>query len=480
MISSLNVRRILWTAVLISLPVGAEAARKTGAPVRFSGSFRTRQDLWNWFGDDAGGNYTYSGNQVRLSVSHDRPGLRWEVEFLAPALLGLPVDSVLGAPRGALGVGGNYYAANRFQRNAGGFFAKQAYVRWSGKGQSLKFGRFEFNDGTEITAADPTVAAVKATRLSQRLVGSFGWTHVGRSMDGFQYTAGNNQRNFTLVAARPTRGVFQTDGWGNLDIVNVYASYTGQRKRGTVSEDWRVLSGYYHDYRRVVKTDNRPLAVRRGDLSNIRIGTFGGHYVAANKTRAGTLDGVAWGVVQTGRWGRIDHRGFAWMVEGGWQPEARWRPWLRMSYGSSSGDRDPDDGTHTTFFQLLPTPRPFARTPFYDLVNNRDLVGILVLRPSKAVTLRSEVHGLWLGERNDLWFQGGGAFQPWTFGYIGRPSGGKSELGQMYDASVDWSVNAKLAVTGYYGYTHAGGVIRATYPRKPNGQFGYVELLVRF
>ena len=54
------------------------------------------------------------------------------------------------------------------------------------------------------------------------------------------------------------------------------------------------------------------------------------------------------------------------------------------------------------------------------MMNNRDVFGELQLRPSKKITVRSDIHSLRLANRNDLWYSGGGAFQPWTFGYTGR------------------------------------------------------------
>ena len=49
---------------------------------------------------------------------------------------------------------------------------------------------------------------------------------------------------------------------------------------------------------------------------------------------------------------------------------------------------------------------------------------MLLLRPHNATTVRAEVHGLRLANGSDLWYLGGGAFQPWTFGYIGRAIAG--------------------------------------------------------
>jgi hypothetical protein len=57
------------------------------------------------------------------------------------------------------------------------------------------------------------------------------------------------------------------------------------------------------------------------------------------------------------------------------------KPWLRGGYTLGSGDGNPNDCTHGTFFQILPTPRPFARFPFFNMENNRDIMGALILRP---------------------------------------------------------------------------------------------------
>jgi hypothetical protein len=57
----------------------------------------------------------------------------------------------------------------------------------------------------------------------------------------------------------------------------------------------------YDDWRHILKTDNRPTAVRKSDTENIRIDTFDGHSLHAFTTKPGVFDLVAWGAVQTGR-----------------------------------------------------------------------------------------------------------------------------------------------------------------------------------
>jgi hypothetical protein len=125
-----------------------------------------------------------------------------------------------------------------------------------------------------------------------------------------------------------------------------------------------LIGIYYDDWRPVLKTD-RALAARRADLDNIRIFTFGGHHLSALATKAGTLDFLAWAVGQTGRWGRLDQRAYAVDFEAGWQPTIlpKLKPWLRGGYTLGSGDGNPNDRTHGTFFQIQPTPRAATRIP---------------------------------------------------------------------------------------------------------------------
>jgi hypothetical protein len=65
----------------------------------------------------------------------------------------------------------------------------------------------------------------------------------------------------------------------------------------------------------VLKTDDRAAAVRQKDMGNIRIGTFGGHYLQTAETPAGALDFLSWGAVQTGSWGALADRAGAFAGE---------------------------------------------------------------------------------------------------------------------------------------------------------------------
>jgi len=476
------IRRSIRTALACALisPSLASAAD----PV-FIGSIRSRAELWDWFQADANNSYGFSGNIFRFGAEQRRETVDWKIEFAAPVLLGLPDDAIAPPPQGQLGLGPTYWVFNKRNQNTGMVFPKQAYLRLHSEGKnghSLRLGRFEFIDGSERTPKNNTLAVLKNTRIKQRLLGPFGFTHVGRSFDGFHYSWSGGATNVTVIGAVSTRGVFQVDGWGWTNTGFGYLAYTRGIGSGPSEGELRLFSIYYHDWRPIGKTDNRPVPIRKADHGNVAIWTYGGHYVHALQTGVGTFDALGWGVGQTGRWGVQDQASWAIALEGGWQPKGPvvLKPWLRGGWFRSSGDDDPTDGKHKTFFQILPTPRVYARFPFYNMMNIEDRFAELVLRPHAKVLVRSDVHWLRLSETKDLWYLGGGAFNPWVFGYVGRPNLGGRGLATLYDVSVDVQMTKKLKFTGYYAFANGKSVMQAIYPNGKNAQYGYLELSYRF
>jgi hypothetical protein len=85
-----------------------------------------------------------------------------------------------------------------------------------------------------------------------------------------------------------------------------------------------------------------------------------------------------------------------------------------------------------------------------------------------------------LSNANDLWYSGGGAFQPWTFGYTGRSTSGAKSLANLYDSSVEYRVNRRITATAYVGYAQGRAAMKQLYPQGKDGRFGYLELLYRF
>ena len=455
--------------------------------VAMTGTLRARVYDWDWFQPASGANqYVYSGNLLRLNFAEKRAGLDWDAEFAAPFLVDLPDTATAPAPQGALGLGSNYYSANGNSQYSGMVFAKQLFVRFKGlgggEGSTLQVGRFEFSDGLELAPKNATLATLKRDHLSQRLIGTFGFSDVGRSFDGLHYSYDKPATDFTFVTALPTRGVFQTDGWGWNNVAFGYASYTHDWGSGNHAADTRFFAIDYDDWRPILKTDDRPVAIRRGDTENIRIQTWGAHSAHVFTTNAGIFDALGWGALQTGSWGTQTQFAYALDFEAGYQPKIapKLKPWIRGGFTLGSGDGNPNDNRHGTFFQVLPTPRPYARFPFFNMMNTEDGFGALLLRPHSKITVSSEFHSLRLSNANDLWYSGGGVFQPWTFGYVGRAASGRRSLANLYDTSLEYRATRLVTFTGYFSYAQGLAVMEGIYPQGKNGKFGYVEALFKF
>jgi Alginate export len=455
--------------------------------VTFSGSVRTRFESWDWFETgSATDSYNFGAATLRLSLSQRKENFEWQIEGAFPLLVNLPDDANAPPPQGQLGLGASYFAANG--RQDAGAFIKQGFILFKGiggdKASSLKLGRFEFNDGTELIPTDPSLATIKRDHISQRLIGTFGFTHVGRSFDGAHYARNTKSGVFTFVAARPTEGVFQLRGWDELDVDFYYGAFTKPLKAKNSESDFRVFALHYHDGRRVLKTDNRTVTLRTADSENIRVTTIGGHHINVFKIGSGKVNTLVWGAGQFGDWGNLNHRAGAIAVEGGYQFGGgiadKIKPWFRAGYFRSTGDGDPADNTHNTFFQVLPTPRIYARFPFYNLMNNEDVFAQLRLKPHAKLSLRADAHHLRLSNAKDLWYAGGGAFQRQTFGYTGRPSNENKTLGATLDLSVDWNLTPKTSLTFYVAGVRGGGVAERIYPEGRNARFAYIEVIRRF
>lgn len=457
--------------------------------VNVNGSLRLRAESYGWFETHGfRDEYTFGAAQLRLSLGQQRERWDWLVEGQFTGLLKLPERAVAPAPRGQLGLGASYFAANG-GRDAGAAL-KQAFVRAKGlfgdRPSSLKVGRFEFVEGAETTPKDATLAALKRERIAHRLIGNFGFSHVGRSFDAVQYVRDTGSSNLTLVGGRAVEGVFQLRALKGLDVDLWYGAYTKPLASEGTSGEFRLFGLHYHDGRGALKADNRTAAARRTDTENIRVNTVGGHYIAAVRTKRGTLDVLAWGVGQFGSWGVQTHGAGAGSFEGGFQPGgalARWRTWVRAGYFRGTGDGDPSDARHETFFQVLPTPRVYARFPFYNLMNSEDAFAQVSLKPHARLALRADVRALRLSSANDLWYAGGGAFQETSFGYQGRPSGGRRELGTLFDLSADVSLTPTATLTFYGAGVRGGGVVSNAYPdggANPTARLFYAELTKRF
>jgi len=444
-------------------------------------SERLRGEAVDWFrpqpgaADPGANRYTFIASQLRAGLSVVLPHAELTLVGQDTRIGNLPDDASLPPPVGNLGPGAIYFAHTK-QVTQGEPFLKLGFLTLRQSGLTATLGRYEYRDGLETVPGDPTLAALKRMRIAERLVGPFEFTHVTRSFDGVRLAWDRPAWNVTAFGTRPTQGGFEVSANRELDITLAGAAFTLKRLPSLAPADVRLFYLYYRDGRDALKVDNRPLAVRTADGAPIAIHTAGGHGITVLDLGPGRLDLLGWVAIQAGDWGADDHAAWAYAAEAGYQLPALFSaPWLRIGYDRSSGDGNPTDGHHRTFFQLLPTARTYAQLPFYNLMNSGDAFAQLLLTPHRIVSLRCDYHWLELSDPRDLWYSGGGASNNDIFGYAGSPSGGHHDLAQVVDLSASVRVLRQLAVNGYFGHAFGGDVVGATFAGRA-ANYGFVEV----
>jgi len=479
----------LRCVVLLALALGAPVvAAEDSAPswrerITISLSDRARGEFEDWFTPQPrfgaapnAARYSFFANRFRLGVRALFDPVEVNLQFQDTVLANLPEDASLAPPVGNLGTGAIYFANTaRTPQSAPVFKLGNLTVR--GRGVTATFGRLEYRDGLEVVPSDPTLAFLAKTRIAERLVGPFDFTHVGRSFDGARIAYDRPDWNLTVLGVRPTQGGFEIDANRELDIEVAGLAWTLRRLPNAPPLTWRVFYLYYRDGRDdTVKVDNRPLEAREADRTPIAISTIGSSAISAVDVGPGIADGLLWGVVQTGSWGTLSQGAWAYAIEAGYQlPAFPGAPWLRAGWNRSSGDDDPSDGRHQTFFQLIPTARTYARTPFFNLMNSGDTFLELILRPHARVQLRTDVHWLRVTEGRDLWYSGGGATSNTFFGYAGSPANGEQSLARLADLSVTVTLLQQLVLEAYYGHGFGRGVVEQTFAGT-DLHYGFLEL----
>ena len=380
-------------AFILCLVAGAAHAQlETDGPLasklRLELSDRARYERVDWFRTAPGSairNYDYGffENRLQVGLRVTRDPIEIFVQYQNSLLTSLP--------KNAPGPGGSYFT-NTPEVNQEKGILRNAWLRWKtpfdARGTSLQVGRQPFRDGLEAPSLDPTLLWLQKNRIAERLVGPFDYTDVGRSFDGAQLAYDDPAVNVTAFGFTPTWGGYEINANRELEVgiagvsVNAKAlealpGTSGAAVRTLVPGPARTDSGRQPAARGAPggRRRHRDLHARRQPEPR-RAG------------RAGTARPLVWGATQFGDWQSQSHGAWAYALELGFQlPDVWAKPWLRVGLDQSSGDPDPNDGDHESFFQVLPTARLYAQYPFYNLMNNRDLFGQLILRPAPIVTL---------------------------------------------------------------------------------------------
>ncbi len=478
--SSYSILLSLFASTTYGQSTAAAPTPTASTPVTVTALIRERTNATQWFSATPNAEvYGHQDSLLRLGITQRFKHFDYQLELGQSAELALPNDAVSPvAAQGQLGLGGTYYASNGNNQYPAAASFRQGFLRYHFKrdANTLRVGRFEFFDGQETTPKDTTLAWLQTNRVAQRLVGNFGFSNGQRSFDGLDGKIGGNNWDLTAMAGRPTQGVYNMNANPELNVdiqYLAYSRYLAQKKL--------LVRGFalgYHDGRTgLTKTDNRTAAARALDHQNIRIGSYGFDAVTALPAGPGTVDLLFWGVLQNGQWGYLNQRSGGYAIEGGYRlAHVKGQPWLRGGTLRTTGDNNNTDGTHNTFFQVLPTPRVYARFPYFNMMNSKDEFVQFVAKPTPKLDIRTDLHFLQLTAPTDFWYTGGGAFDNKVFGYTARAGNNHGSFSSLYDVSADYAFNKQYSLTLYYARSYGKTVVAAIFPQNRDANYGYFEL----
>lgn len=494
---------LCWALLAVLPPAFAEEEPPLGQITpnfRITGDLRARYEGLDFFqpklNSKAGvvadhNDYSFGALRARLGVLFTSEVMDAFLQGQYTGLYGLPEQAFAGAPVGPLGQGAVYYRDSGNSVNPNEVFLHQGYLNFKLQkliglpNTAFRAGRFEINDGLEYKTGDAKFDLLKTTRVSQRLIGAFDYTHVTRSFDGFSLAYDDPSYNVSLYATHPTQGGFNIHAQDEISRIDLaYAALTAKKSAWLADTEARLFYIYYGDARNSVQVvDNRPAARRPllGDQA-LSLHTLGTHWLTVQKLGPGALDAMVWGAYQFGDWGNQSQSAYAFTTEVGYQfTDVLFKPWLRAGYFLGSGDGNANDNTHGTFFQIMPTARLYAKFPFYNLMNLQDAFAQFSVSPTATTKLGVDFHHLMLAETADLFYGGSGATsRTGTLGYYGRASDGNGTIGQMVDLSFTHTLHKNLSWGAYYAHVFGSDVTGNVYDAKNAADYGFVEVNASF
>ena len=419
--------------------------------------------------------YTFIGDRAELGVRVQ--GARFDLSgaFNYVRLENLPTTAI--GP-GGLGTGAFYFAATGVRYSYQLYLSELTLRVKARDGRaSITVGRMPFASGAEAASSEASLETLKRERLHSRLIGNFEWSYYQRRFDGLRLDLNRPRWQATAAVFVPTQGGFEEST--NLSIPKVQVATASLTPTGSGPGEWQLFGTVYRDRRgKAAVVDNTGAPDRPIDVT---VTAFGASHARITATPGGELDTVIWGAAETGTWYGQPHRAASIATEVGHRwTHAPGKPWLRAGYLWASGDGDPEDGRHGTFFQMLPSSRKYALSSTYAQMNLSDAFLQAWFEPRRVKT-RIEVHALGLASAGDRWYQGSGATASngRYFGFSGRASGGQTRLGTVLEGAVDVPVRKYWSVNGYAGTMWGGGVVKHSFSGT-HLSFWYLENVIRF
>lgn len=352
------------------------------------------------------------------------------------------------------------FAATDNVRFVGELQSSHAFELDNNNARSVRFGPGASQDRLDIFQAyvevhdlenmpQLTIQAGRYTLIygTQRLVGAFAWSNVGRSFQGVR-----------LKWEEP-------NWWAHLFYNDVVVPFDEHANKNDANNNLAGLYVQYHGYDWGVSE----VYVLRHDQDDIGAASIDGRETYTFGTRAAAKLGEnkEWDVdgevaYQTGQFARhVDHEAFAVHVGGGYTfKDVAWTPRVGSQYNFATGDEDPTDSDNETFDNLFPTNHlHYGYMDLFGWRNIHDLSLEVSATPCDPVLVKVHYHAFWLDEPGSAPWQNAGG------GTVRAAMPGASDfVGHELDLIGRWTFHKHVAIEGGWGHFFAGDFVDDTGP----------------
>lgn len=283
----------------------------------------------------------------------------------------------------------------------------------------------------------------------QRLVSPLDWGNTGRAFDAAK------------VRYQPSKE-FWIDGFGAV-VVEAGTPNDERRFGGLYASLSRFQPAVVETYLFYRHFGDRGATSELGRMGSVRDATLG--FRTATKKGGiggygpGNVDGTLEAAYQAGNFSRDTTRAYALAGKCGYTlPGLPWSPRVGLEYSLGSGDNNPTDEEHETFDPLFPFGHFYqGYLDVFSWKNGHDLQASLGVQPAQGWKVACSVHGLWLHEEKDAWYNAGG-------GVIRQDMTGDSgtEIGLEIDLHAKYNIGKAFFI--WFGYSHLfpGKFVRRT------------------
>jgi hypothetical protein len=269
------------------------------------------------------------------------------------------------------------------------------------------------------------------------------WGNTRRTFDGIKLFADLPDWRLDAFAVRPVVNDRRNldDENENIDFYGFYSTLKGTEALAT-------------DFYFLLLKDNNLVANSNGKTGRRTLYTLGNRLYG----KRGSWDYETEAAAQFGTF--AGDRVRAWMATagGGYTfADAIWKPRIGLLYDYASGDRNPSDGTHSTFNQHFPLGH--AWLGYLDRVGRSNIHAIkaqLKVKPSNKVTAWADFHTFFADQdRDSLYSAGGSKLRTPT-------SSGSHRIGHELDLTMKYAIDKHTTALAGWAHMFPGGFIRRT------------------